>query len=53
MSRCDQRTAAPGRTAVSLAWRGSGEHLPVLARPAQSLLLISHPAFGDPVFDHP
>jgi hypothetical protein len=37
---------------ASLAWRRSGGHLPVLAQPAQSLLLISHPAVGDPVFDH-
>jgi hypothetical protein len=41
MSRRDQRTAAPGRTVASLAWRRSGGHLPVLTRPAQSLLLIS------------
>jgi hypothetical protein len=52
MPRCDQRTATPGRTVVSLAWRRPGGHLPVLAWPAQSLLLISHPAVGDPVFDH-
>ena len=51
MPRCDQRMAAPGRTVVSLAWRRSGRHLPVLVQPAQSLLLISHPAVGDPVFD--